>query len=400
MYLFKNKLKFFGKVRNIFTILAATIIGVLLFEIFLFSIRHGDLFSNYKYSALFAGLDFDSRSRYEYYENMLLENNSAVLAVTPSYYLSNDDFFPLSGIGDRQTLHDNENGYYVEFMADENGFRNPNRKFKKHYDAVIVGDSYTNGCCVEYQDSIAGLLRDNSEFTDVLTLGYDGNGALIEFAAIKEYLGNISFDNLFHIYYDQNDIEAIEWEKNNRILMKYYNDPKFKQNLSLNKKEVLKIKLEKHQEIIESYKTDNKFTLDQLKKIIKISRTRSLISAATNSFRAFKVVEFKKENVEIFFSIIKKIKQFTNKKNANLYFIYIPEYTSIMYPGNVPDNHYNRKEVINFLQDENIDYIDLTNHVKNYKDTSELYPYGKYGHYNEKGYRFIVDKIIKEFKLN
>jgi len=93
MYLFKNKLKFFGKVRNIFTILAATIIGVLLFEIFLFSIRYGDLFSNYKYSALFAGLDFDSRSRYEYYENMLLENNSAVLAVTPSYYLSNDDFF-------------------------------------------------------------------------------------------------------------------------------------------------------------------------------------------------------------------------------------------------------------------------------------------------------------------
>ena len=323
-----------------------------------------------------------------------------MLAITPSYYLKNDDFFPLSGIENKNTLLDNENGYYVEYMADENGFRNPNSEFKPHYDAVIVGDSYSNGCCVEYHESIAGLLRDNTDFTDVLTLGFDGNGPLIEFATIKEYLNNITFDNLFHIYYDQNDIEAIEWEKENVILMKYFNDPKFKQNLSLNKNNVLKIKQEMHQKVIASYKSDNDFTLSMLKNIIKIRRTRSLISALTNNFKDFKTIEFKKENVEMFFDIIKKTQEYSNKKNANLYFVYTPEYSTVMYPGNVPDNHYNRKDVIKFLQDQSIEYIDLTGHVKNYPNTSSLYPFGKYGHFNEKGYRFITNKVIKEFELN
>lgn len=107
MLLSKNNLKFRDNFYNAFTIILATIISVLLFESFLFSIRYGDLFSNYKYSALFSGLDFDSRDRYEYYEDMLLQDNSAVLAITPSYYLKNDDFFPLSGIENKNTLLDN-----------------------------------------------------------------------------------------------------------------------------------------------------------------------------------------------------------------------------------------------------------------------------------------------------
>ena len=37
---------------------------------------------------------------------------------------------------------------------------------------------------------------------------------------------------------------------------------------------------------------------------------------------------------------------------------------------------------------------------KNYKDTKSLYPYRKYGHFNEKGNKFIIKKISDKFILH
>lgn len=133
-------------IKNLLIISLSLISGFLIFEFFLFVIKFGDNFSNYKYSAMLSNQEFDSRTRFEYYNDLLKEDDDAVLLVTPSYYLDNKKIFPLSGIENKTTVLDNENGFYVDYISDENGFRNPQSKLQKHYDAIIIGDSYANGC--------------------------------------------------------------------------------------------------------------------------------------------------------------------------------------------------------------------------------------------------------------
>ena len=388
-------------IKNLLIISLSLISGFLIFEFFLFVIKFGDNFSNYKYSAMLSNQEFDSRTRFEYYNDLLKEDDDAVLLVTPSYYLDNEKIFPLSGIENKTTVLDNENGFYVDYISDENGFRNPQSKLQKHYDAIIVGDSYANGCCVKYEDSFAGLLLNNTKFKNVLTLASDGNGSLIEYASIKEYLPEITFDNLFWFYYEQNDIGDLTKEKQNSILLNYLEDDKFKQNLILKKEEVLKVKLEKHQDIIKAYKYDEKLiNFYQFKNILKLRRTRNMINSIMFNFKDFVPSKSSKQNQVMFEEIIKKTYKFTRQKNADFYFIYIPEYNTVTYPKQVPQEHYNKNEVINFLEEAKINFLDLTDSIRNYKDTKSLYPYRKYGHFNEKGNKFIIKKISDKFILH
>ena len=98
-----------------------------------------------------------------------------------------------------------------------------------------------------------------------------------------------------------------------------------------------------------------------------------------------------------FIKILKKVKKIAEDKNANLFFVYLPEharYKLKFYNDN------NRKKVINLIEDLNIRYIDIHEEVfSNTENPLELFPFKMYGHYNEKGYK-IVSNIIYKNLLN
>jgi hypothetical protein len=66
----------------------------------------------------------------------------------------------------------------------------------------------------------------------VLNLGQAGNGPLIEYATLREYL-TPNVKKVLWLYYEGNDLKELKAELDNKILNKYLTNQKFKQDLNL-----------------------------------------------------------------------------------------------------------------------------------------------------------------------
>ena len=85
-------------------------------------------------------------------------------------------------------------------------------------------------------------------------------------------------------------------------------------------------------------------------------------------------------------------KNYVNLEGAELYFIYIPDYSSLI---NIKSkNKFNKKKVLQILNRLEIKYIDLHKEIINQNiNPKQLFPFGLPGHFNEKGYK-VLSKII------
>ena len=140
-----------------------------------------------------------NRSTYEIYMDYKNSGKDVVVSIVPLTFVSTindeDEIFPLSGISNKLTIFCNESGYWKAYKSDRYGFNNPDKEWDKlHFDFVLIGDSYTLGTCVHEKDTIAGQLRNK---TEVLNLGYSGNGPLLEYATLREYFKHIEAKNCF-----------------------------------------------------------------------------------------------------------------------------------------------------------------------------------------------------------
>ena len=94
-------------------------------------------------------------------------------------------------------------------------------------------------------NDISSVLRKLSKKT-VLNLGYDGNGPLIEYATLREYMSK-NVKSVIWFYYEENDLAAetngLELELTNNYLAQYLNDRNFSQNLTNKQSEVNKLAL-------------------------------------------------------------------------------------------------------------------------------------------------------------
>ena len=144
---------------------------------------------------------------------------------------------PLSGVSNSETIHCNENGYYSLYQSDRYGFNNPDDEWdKKQIEYLLVGDSYTQGYCVNRPNDISSVIRNLSN-KSVLNLGMGGNGPLIEYATLREYL-DINVKRVLWIYFEGNDLHNLEFEKKNNILISYLKDLNFSQNLKFQQNDI------------------------------------------------------------------------------------------------------------------------------------------------------------------
>ena len=81
-------------------------------------------------------------------------------------------------------------------------------------------------------------LRKNIKSGGVLNLGQGGNGPLIEYATLREYLPLTKTERVLWIYYEGNDLLELSRELNNKILLKYLNNQNFTQNLYLKQSKI------------------------------------------------------------------------------------------------------------------------------------------------------------------
>lgn len=101
--------------------------------------------------------------------------------------LPDSDYF-LSNIGNVLTVYDDEDDGLIITPTDENGFRNPEGIYSKTetFDVFLLGDSFTEGCCVPNGYTIADVIRRTTPLT-VYNAGKNGVGLVHNLAIFIEY---------------------------------------------------------------------------------------------------------------------------------------------------------------------------------------------------------------------
>ena len=336
---------------------------------------------SYKLYQKQTGKRWDDRQMLGVYTDMKKINKDIVVNVSPYNYINSDySIFPLSGISNSLTVGCNENGYHRIFESDRYGFNNPDSEWnQKNIEYLLVGDSFTHGACLNRPYDISSVLRTLSK-KSVLNLGQVGNGPLIEYATLREYL-NTKVKKVLWIYWEGNDLLDLKREKKNDILKKYLSDQNFNQNLRFRQNEIdnvaKKIMTKKEKDAKKEKNLNTK-----LVQFLKIYSTRYLV--LSGELDQASDLEFK--------TLFQLVKKKVEKNNSKLYFIYLPEIAR--YKNNYNNKNYQLiKEVVTGMD---IPFIDIHKEVFEKEEYPlKLFPFEMYGHYNIEGYKKVAEVIFK-----
>lgn len=338
-------------------------------------------------------IKYDRRSKYEIYTD-LSKIEDVTVSVTP-YNLRNDKslkFLPLSGISKSKTIMCNESGYYSIINTDKHGFNNPDSEWdKKNLFAILVGDSFVHGSCVNPPHDLGGVIRnkvDNNQ--GVLNLGQAGNAPLTQYATLREYLDmNKNIENVIWFHYEANDLHSdFQEELNNQILQNYLIEENFSQNLINNQDKIdkfLKLKISSilsREREVRNQKISNKVILLNF---IKLNDLRFRFLKKSKVDMSPKLKEFKK--------IMTLTKKITDKHNSKLHFVYLPSFAYY------DDNKFEDKEyekVKNIIKKLNITFIDINELVfKKEKYPKKLFALEIWNHYTIDGYDKVGSAVFQ-----
>tara|TARA_B100002052_G_scaffold255080_1_gene245063 strand:+ start:80 stop:1273 length:1194 start_codon:yes stop_codon:yes gene_type:complete len=396
----KNKNKNFHLIENFKNL--SLVLASILFSIYMLEIAYA-LYqvSSYKFNKW----STNKLNRYDVYKDYKDSGKDAVVVVTAENYISDHkakhNFIPLAGISNKFTISCNELGFWTTYHSDRYGFNNPDEMWNRSYfDFVLIGDSFTHGSCVREKDTISGQLK---KFGKVLNLGYPGNGPLVEYATLREYFKNNLKSKYVLWFYYGNDSLEVEKEISNNILIKYLKDKNFTQDLINNQKKIDYVA--KNLMLKKAKKHENKknilirFDEINLKEILFLQNLRHRLSwmfkvnlmRSTSSDKSHQEI---KENIINFSKILFNANKLVEENNSEMYFVYLPKY-----PGVYNDYNYSIYEkVIETVSNLNIPIIDFYPIFSSHPDPKSLFPLRRFGHYNEKGYKLIVETAINKIK--
>ncbi len=319
-------------------------------------------------------------TKYDYFINEKKKDNSIKITVTPSMMLNaNKDIIPLAGFPNAKTIFCSEKNYFATYQSDRHGFNNPDLEWDKSITKyVLIGDSFVHGACVDEPETIAGNLRKKigkSFNKGILNLGMAGNGPLLEYATIKEYMPGIKAEIVLWFYYEGNDLTDYYTEINS-ILLKYVEDDNYIQDIKNKQKKVNEIINSK----IEYYFkfSDNN---TNLKNILKLSNLRFFFTLININ---------KNPPINEFAEIIKLTKNYLNTKDSKFYFVYLPSYQN--------KNNYNYKLIVSKVEELDVKIIDFSKIQLDNKNIQDFY-INKHSHLSAEGYEFIA-KILYNLTAN
>jgi len=377
-------------IKNLLLVISSTFFIFYLLEFFLLY-SSGFKFFN----------DYDYRTDIEIYnsdKNSFLRTDTLKYILSPKYGI-----IPLSGPAKKKIIMCNEGGFWAQYQSDRYGFNNPDLIYdSKIFDFVLVGDSFTEGACVNENDTISANLRKISN-KNVINIGRGGTAALSHLALLREYLP-FETKRIIWIYYE-NDIIDLEFEMQSKLLVEYLTNKKFSQELKGKQYLIDQINLEEHNKLIKTlnkndrvssilriYGTFNtdKFSYIKLYTLRNFLRERYLENSKIKEREREEILKFDK-NFHNFKKIIKNANELALNNNIKFYFVYLssrPKYAA-KYDGE------NYKKVINLIEEFNIPIIDMHKFFKEHKDPLSMFPFRRQLHYNEIGYRFVANKIYQ-----
>lgn len=328
---------------------------------------------------------YDHRSKGKVLSDFQEQDPLWVPSFSPIVLLSSNKqraLFPLSGISNSSTVFCNESGDYVTYESDRYGFNNKDSIWDSGGGGILLlGDSMTQGACVNPDENIAGNLQSLTSIP-VINLGISGNGPVLSLGALKEYGPKISPQYVVWFFFEGNDlISDLPQEKLHPIISQYVHDG-FSQNL------------EAKQQIIDFLwrnKLENNFQkMEKLKRFLKLTNIRGLfLFDVPNSM-----------DLDFFQATLKEGKRFSESLGAKMIFVYLPVFER--YTHEKENNLLSQKrKVIEIIDHLGIEKIDADQEFfSKSKDKKSFFPLRLSAHYNEEGYRGVSELIMKHLDLN
>jgi lysophospholipase L1-like esterase len=136
---------------------------------------------------------------------------------------------PLAGVSRRMTVNCNEYGVWATYRSDELGFNNPLGLWASQVDLAVLGDSFTYGACVPEGRNLVDRIR--ADLPATVNLGLGGTGPLLVLARLREYVAPKRPPRVLYVYYEGNDLRDLWYESRRPELMRYVEDPAYRQPL-------------------------------------------------------------------------------------------------------------------------------------------------------------------------
>jgi hypothetical protein len=154
----------------------------------------------------------------------------ALPAATPRYLMMRPEallrfgarapLVPLGSPSHRVIVDCREAGEWMVYRTDEHGFHNPPGLWADGPpDLLLLGDSFTNGACVESGHTLPGRLRER--YPRVLNLAANGNGPLLMLAGLREALAVVRPRRVLWVYFAGNDLLDLSVEAHQPALVRY-----------------------------------------------------------------------------------------------------------------------------------------------------------------------------------
>jgi hypothetical protein len=331
---------------------------------------------------------FNPRTQFHVAQELRVQGVEAYPVVNPASFISNEGLsgiFPFSGIANKLAVHCHEAGErFTTYVADDHGFNNP--RWEDNPEIVLIGDSFTQGACVERGDDIASQLRHGGK--SVVTLGSASAGPLIELAILREYATHLKPKILLWVYYEGTDLPQLEVEQKSSLLKRYFTDETFTQNLIVKQPEIDRALTERLDQVLRA-ESERERLPARLVSAIKLSGLRSRLS----------LIEEQDEQQEKppapghdFSGILRKADDRIRGWGGQMYFVYLPSYGRYAQP--VDENAYRRRrEVLDLVRGLNIPVIDVHQVFAAHPDPLSLFPHRSFGHYTPEGYRLVAEYI-------
>ena len=333
--------------------------------------------------------NYDRRSLKEIYNDSKKIDEKIVISISPENFLfESNNIFPLGGISNSKTIHCNENGYFSSYVSDRYGFNNPDFEWDEdEIEFMLIGDSFTHGACVNRPNDIGSNLRKLSN-KSVLNLGYSGNGPLVEYATLREYISP-KVKNVLWIFYD-NDLGELINELKSDNLKKYFFDTNYSQNLMNQQKNIDKLLSNfMHEKNKEEIKKD----YNEILRFLKLYNVRVNIKGIFKDVHKYEN-DIAKDKLE---EILNMTKVLTKKNESNFYFIYLTGYKNDK--EDYKKNYF--KDVKDIVKKLDINLIDIEQSLLSLEnDPKKMFPFNLPGHFNIFGYKKVSDKIYEAMNDN
>ncbi len=379
--------------ENVASVTIATLFAAYCFEgtLWALGIKPGDYFNRLERR----GKQVDHRTPLQVVADMRTGGKQAVPLYFPALHVTSSrkngaGLFPVSGVSRAFTVYCNEDGHYSTYTSDERGFKNPSGLLShpSPFDIAIVGDSFTNGACVDLDQDLASHIRRRLPLT--VSLGMDGNGPLIELATMKEYIPTLRPKLVLWFYYD-NDLDDLEKELRDPVLRQYL-DPAYSQNLINRQNEVdaflrslidVKLKdLKAHPPVKESAVGDT----------TRLKRIRRLAEALLKEHPIESPVH-DQTTTDNYMTIVDAANKLVAQSGGTLILVYLPDWTRVKERPNDPT--YRQKNIILATASKTgVPVIDVLDELRARPDAATVYYNYPGSHFNKDGYRIVAEYVL------